>query len=80
MPEVPFELFADCVHAHAVGTLVVDHGFLILVHLYFTKVGLKSSNDLMEADDEDLEETGLTRFERKKLKRVLRSQDKNNDS
>ena len=38
----------------------------------FASVGLESSADLAEADDEDLEEAGLSNFEKKKLRRALK--------
>lgn len=38
----------------------------------FASVGLQSFVDLVEADDEDLEEAGLSRFEKKKLRRALK--------
>ena len=38
----------------------------------FAMVGIKSSVDLAEADDDDLAEVGLSKFEKKKLRRTLK--------
>ena len=38
----------------------------------FASIGLKSSADLAVADDEDLEEAGLSNFQKKKLRRALK--------
>ena len=38
----------------------------------FAIVGIKSSVDLAEADDDDLAEVGLSKFEKKKLRRTLK--------
>ena len=38
----------------------------------FVSIGLESSADLAVADDEDLEEAGLSNFQKKKLRRALK--------
>eukprot|EP00943_MAST-04B_sp_MAST-4B-sp1_P001524 g1524.t1 len=50
---------------------ILDDANLGMYKENFAKVGLRSTNDLTSADEEDLEKAGLSAFERKKLKLAM---------
>ena len=56
---------------------ILDDAHLSKYKSKFAKIGLESTELLAEAEDEDLEEAGLSRFEMKRLKRTM---DKKKDS
>ena len=50
---------------------VLDKANLKQYENRFTSAGITSTSDLVDADAEDLEELGLSKFQRKKLQRVV---------